>query len=251
MAKLESSLRNMMLSLVTICIVAAGALACVYMLTAENIELQKQQKRAKALKEVVLPNAGEDVVIAVLATDTIALTEQNKQDTTKLDTINVCVVNTIALNAQVIGKAVETSAVGFGGKQKVMVGFDNDGVIINYKVLEHQETPGLGDHITDWFNDTTQVNRCILGRQATGNFKVNKDGGDIDAITAATISSRAFLKAINHAYMAIQQQEGVKVEAETGASKLQKEEPAAEAESPVEEAIEQTVETIVETEVAL
>jgi electron transport complex protein RnfG len=220
MEKLKSSLPNMLLSLVIICMVAAGALAGVYLLTKKNIQQQKEQKLAAALKEVVLPDADASVQITVVSSDSVALTEQNKQDTAKLDTINICVVNVIALNGQVIGKAVETSAVGFGGKQKIMVGFDNEGKILNYKVLEHQETPGLGDHIADWFNDPTKESQCIIGRQATGNFKVNKDGGDVDAITAATISSRAFLKAVNHAWKAAQQVEGIEVEAVAGASQL-------------------------------
>ena len=220
MEKLKSSLPNMMLSLVIICMVAAGALAGVYLLTKKNIQQQKEQKLAAALKEVVLPEADASVQITVVSSEPVALTEPNKQDTAKLDTINICVVNVIALNGQVIGKAVETSAVGFGGKQKIMIGFDNEGKIINYKVLEHQETPGLGDHIADWFNDPAKESQCILGRQATGNFKVSKDGGDVDAITAATISSRAFLKAVNHAWKAAQQVEGIEVEAVASASQL-------------------------------
>jgi len=222
MEKLKSSLPNMMLSLVIICMVAAGALAGVYLLTKKNIQLQKEQKLAAALKEVVLPEADASVQITVVSSDSVALTEQNKQDTAKLDTINICVVNTIALNGQMIGKAVETSAVGFGGKQKIMIGFDDEGYILNYKVLEHQETPGLGDHIAEWFKDPTKKGQYIIGRQATGNFKVNKDNGDVDAITAATISSRAFLKAVNYAWKAAQQVEGIEVEAHTGASQVNK-----------------------------
>lgn len=205
MEKLKSTLPNMIISLVLICVIAAGALAGVYLLTKKNIEDQKNQKRNAALKAVVLPKADETVKINDLAIDSVALTAVNKQDTTKLDTINLCVVHTIALeDGTIIGKAVETSAVGFGGKQKIMVGFAPDGKIINYKILEQQETPGLGDHIADWFNDSTKVKSYILGRQATGEFKVSKDGGDVDAITAATISSRAFLRAINDAYKAVE-----------------------------------------------
>jgi len=81
-----------------------------------------------------------------------------------------------------------------------MVGFDQDGKIVNYSVLEQTETPGLGTKMVDWFK-TKKGNQDIRQLNPSEvNFTVSKDGGDIDAITAATISSRAFLKAISDAY---------------------------------------------------
>ena len=163
MEKLQSSFKNMALSLTIISMVAAGALAGVYMLTLGNIEAQKKAKQEAA-------------------------------------------------------KAIETSVDGFGGPFRVMVGFDADGNILGYEVLEHQETPGLGSHIEHWFKNADKPNQNIIGRKADGKFAVSKDGGEIDAITAATISSRAFLKAINQAYAEFK---GGDVEAHTGASQLQ------------------------------
>lgn len=173
MEKLQSSFKNMALSLTIISMVAAGALAGVYMLTLGNIEAQKKAKQ-------------EAAKLAVL----------NGQD----------------------GVAIETSVDGFGGPFRVMVGFDADGNILGYEVLEHQETPGLGSHIEHWFKHADKPNQNIIGRKADGKFAVSKDGGEIDAITAATISSRAFLKAINQAYAEFK---GSDVEAHTGASQLQ------------------------------
>ena len=173
MEKLQSSFKNMALSLTIISMVAAGALAGVYMLTLGNIEAQKKAKQ-------------EAAKLAVL----------NGQD----------------------GVAIETSVDGFGGPFRVMVGFDADGNILGYEVLEHQETPGLGAHIEHWFKNADKPNQNIIGRKADGKFAVSKDGGEIDAITAATISSRAFLKAINQAYAEFK---GGDVEAHTGASQLQ------------------------------
>lgn len=240
MEKLKSSLPNMMLSLVLICVVAAGALAGVYLLTKAPIAEQKELKQKAALKKVVLPDADESVEIQSVMCDTIYLTAQSKKDTTKLDTINTCVVNTIALkDGTIVGKAVETGASGFGGRQQIMVGFDNEGKIINYEVLDQKETPGLGDHIKEWFKDTTNVGRSIIGRQATGKFTVTKTAStsndEVEAITAATISSNAFMKAINHAYAALQKSNGLHVEAISGASQLQKEEAPAQ-ETPAVEA---------------
>lgn len=189
MAKLESTFKNMVLSLVIISMVAAGALAGVYMLTLGNIEAQKKAKQ-EAAKQAVL--AGHED-----------------------------------------GIAVETAVDGFGGTFRVMVGFDQEGNILGYEILEHQETPGLGSHMEHWFKNADKPGQNIIGRKA-GALQVSKDGGDVDAITAATISSRAFLKAVNQAYA-----EQFGVEAHTGASQLQ---PAE------EEAVEEKVIIIEEKE---
>lgn len=171
MEKLQSSFKNMVLSLVIISMVAAGLLAGVYILTLENINAQKKAKQ-EAAKEAVL--AGHED-----------------------------------------GVAVETAVDGFGGTFRVMVGFDPEGNILGYEILEHQETPGLGSHMVHWFKNADKPGQNIIGRKA-GNLTVSKDGGDVDAITAATISSRAFLKAVNQAYAELNG-----TEANTGASRLQ------------------------------
>ena len=102
-----------------------------------------------------------------------------------------------------MGAAVETTSNnGFSGNIDIMVGFDNEGVIINYKVLEQHETPGLGTKMVDWFKMEIK-NQSIIGKNAgTANLSVTKSGGEIDAITAATISSKAFLFAVRNAYYA-------------------------------------------------
>ena len=84
-----------------------------------------------------------------------------------------------------------------------MVGFLPDGTIYNYSVLEHKETPGLGDKMGVWFNNKEKPKSYILDKNpGISNLTVSKDNGDVDAITAATISSRAFLDAIDRAYKA-------------------------------------------------
>ncbi|MBO4519011.1 MAG: RnfABCDGE type electron transport complex subunit G [Paludibacteraceae bacterium] len=197
MEKLQSTFTNMVLSLVIISVVAAGALAGVYLLTLDSINTQKAQKQQAAIL-AVLPegvNVGE------------------------AEEVNGLTVYRATLNGEPAGAAVESSADGFGGPQKIMVGFDAEGRIIDYVVLEHQETPGLGDHIVEWFKNADKPGQNIIGRKA-GELKVSKDGGDVDAITAATISSRAFLKAVNLAYAAYQQEEP-KADAASSASQLQ------------------------------
>jgi len=170
MAKLESTFKNMVLSLVIISMVAAGALAGIYLLTLDSINAQKLAKQEAAKQAVLMGH--ED------------------------------------------GIAVETAVDGFGGQFRVMVGFDQEGNILGYEILEHQETPGLGSHMVHWFKNADKPGQNIIGRKA-GKLTVSKDGGDVDAITAATISSRAFLKAINKAYA-----EQFGVQAHTGASQI-------------------------------
>ena len=176
MAKLVSSFKNMALSLTVITLVAAAALAGVFLLTEARIEQQKRDAETAAQQSV--------------------------------------------LNGNEEGTAIKVSVDGFGGKMVVMVGFAPDGTILGYKILEHQETPGLGDKAAWWFKQADKPNQNVVGRQATGRFQVSKDGGDVDAITAATISSRAFLKAINDAYVDFMAQQGEQVEAVAGASKI-------------------------------
>ena len=176
----------MVLSLVIISMVAAGALAGVYLLTLDSINAQKQAKQ-------------EAAKLAVLA---------GHED----------------------GLAIEAAVDGFGGQFRVMVGFDQEGNVLGYEILEHQETPGLGSHMVHWFKNADKPGQNIIGRKA-GKLEVSKDGGDVDAITAATISSRAFLKAVNQAYA-----EHFGVEAHTGASQLHHEaEEANEGEENVEQ----------------
>ena len=203
MAKLESTFKNMVLSLVSISVVAAVALAGVFLLTSANIENQKAQKQQKAIMDV-LPQKGEGAQIA------------------EPEQVGDVVIYRATKDGKEIGAAVQVSEMGFGGAQKLMVGFDAEGKIVDYAVLEHQETPGLGDKIVFWFKDTKKQGQNILGREAK-NLTVSKDGGEVDAITAATISSRAFLRAINKAYAAYMGS----ADAHSGATKQVKEEKEA------------------------
>lgn len=189
MAKLESTFKNMALSLVIIAMVAAAALAGVYSVTKDTIDEQKAEKEKQAIF-AVLPQDVENIFIA--PGDTLDAQKD----------LIVFRAYTDSTMTTPLGAAVKISENGFGGKFKLMVGFDTDNNIINYSVLEHQETPGLGDKMGKWFNNPDKPKSCVIGRKG-GNLYVSKEtGGDVDAITAATISSKAFLKAIRTAYAA-------------------------------------------------
>ncbi len=176
MAKLESTMRNMILSLFLISATMSAALAYVYMLTKDQIEQSQKQKEVNAIKSV-LPEFTNDPTQAKLEVDGLTIyTALNSQDT--------------------IGFAVKSNTnKAFSGTFTIMVGFLKDGTIYNVEIIDQKETPGLGDKIkTRWKDQFKSKN--------PGSFimKVKKDGGDVDAITAATISSRAFCDAVDKAY---------------------------------------------------
>ena len=104
-----------------------------------------------------------------------------------------------------IGAAVEASSNAFGGTLTVLVGFDPEGNIIDYSLLKHAETPGVGSKAADWFKKGAKGD--ITGMNPGEKpLTVSKDGGQVDAITASTITSRAFLLAVNNAYAAYKNQ---------------------------------------------
>lgn len=102
-------------------------------------------------------------------------------------------------DGSLVGAAVESiSHNGFGGDIRVLVCFTPDGAVTGFCVIEHSETPGLGAKMEDWFSGEPRRS-AIVGSGGGGNLKVSADGGSVDAITGATITSRAFVEAVNRA----------------------------------------------------
>jgi electron transport complex protein RnfG len=182
MAKRESSFKNMTLALGVITCVAALALASVYIVTEEPIALSKKAKINDAIRKVI-PDF-ESISDTIIKPD---------------DGPDSIVVHRLLKGNVYAGSAVETyTNKGFSGHFTLMVGFLPDGSINNVEVLEHKETPGLGTKMTTE-NFKKQFRGIKVFQTNNGALKVKKDGGTIDAITAATISSRAFCDAINRA----------------------------------------------------
>jgi len=189
MAKKESTLTNMVLTLLVITLVASLALGGIYNLTKEPIALAKKAKQEKAIKEVI---PGFDTIVAkkyLPADGTDSLVFYYGYDGDSL-----------------VGTAVGTySNKGYDATQiQLMVGFMPDLSIRNISVIQQKETPGLGTKMKDakfkdQFQDKNPANFVL---------KVKKDGGDVDAITAATISSRAFCDAVSRAYTTIKEEGG-------------------------------------------
>lgn len=209
MAKLESNFKNMFLSLFTICLVVAALLAQVNKMTAKPIAEAKAMKLVNAIREVVPPFDNDPVA------------EAYKMPDGQGDSLTVYPAKK---GDEIVGFAVNSSSNnGFGGNIQIIVGFDTENKIVNYSVLQHSETPGLGSKMTQWFKDTTKPNQSIIGRDlSSGPLKVSKDGGNVDAITASTITSRAFLEAVNKAYAVYKESDadsGATTKEEKGESK--------------------------------
>ena len=181
--KLENSLLNMFLSLTVICVVVGGLLGLVADVTAQPIQDAK--------------DAAQKAAIAAVAPEFDAVAEP--QTVEQPNGVNA-IVFAVSKGGEVVGHAVQvTTLKGFGGKVIIMFGFDLEGNITGYNVLDcSNETPGLGSKIPVWFQKGQKGD--VIGKNPmTNNLSVSKDGGEVDAITAATISSRAFCDAIAQA----------------------------------------------------
>jgi electron transport complex protein RnfG len=190
MKKLESSLKNMLLVLTGVTVIAVGLLAYVNELTKEPIAAANMKALNDALKKV----APEFDNNPVTECDTIFEEKNGKQ-------IVQYIVYPVKRGGQSVGTAVQATSLGFGGEIKVLVGFDVEGKIYDYALLAHTETPGLGSKADVWFKKGNRGE--IVGRNpGEAPLTVKNDGGQIDAITASTITSRAFLNAVNAAYAA-------------------------------------------------
>ena len=190
MSKKQSILLKLVITLTCISVVSAAALSVVFMATKEPIAHIKMEKK-RAAKILVLP--GFNAETGTLIEKRVAV-----------DGLKDSLTVTLAyINNELFGAAVATHTnMAFSGRFDIMVGFDKEGNILNTEVLSHQETPGLGDKI-DKKKDKFPL-QFVGKNPERNNLAVRKDGGEIDAITAATISSRAFSNAVNNAWKAYQ-----------------------------------------------
>ena len=178
MKKLESSLTNMVLVLTVISVVAGGTLAYVNEVTQEPIAEINAKNLQDGIKKVIIGSTEGELKV---------------EEPVEADGYTIYVTDK--------GTAVKAVANGFGGPIEVLVGFNEAGNILGYTILSTVETPGLGVKADTWFQKGGKGD--IIGRNpGEKELSVTKDGGDIDAITASTITSRAFLGAVNAAYHA-------------------------------------------------
>ena len=207
---MKSTLLNMTAVLFGITLAASAGVGYVNLITEEPIAQAKAAATQAALSEVLPAFEGEPAA-QELTIDELPIT-----------------VYTATQGGSVAGYAVQTmTKAGFGGVVRLMVGFTPAGEVYNINVLEQSETPGLDTKMTEEGNPLIA---SIKGKQVDGSLKVKKDGGEVDALTAATISSRAYVDAVNRAYAAFAQvsaSDTAEADAASGATQPANDEPEA------------------------
>jgi len=180
----QSSFKNMLVCLSSICLVCSALLAGVYSLTAEPIAAAQKAKTTNAIAQVVP-----------------AFDSLSELKATEVESVQYPYYEAYDQDGKIVGFAIQSTTSGFGGQLSLMVGLDADGNICSTTVLSHSETPGLGAKCTDSaFSDQ------FKGWNPRAELlKVSKDGGVVDAITASTITSRAYAKAVSNAFVAYTQ----------------------------------------------
>ena len=164
---------KLILVLTIICVISSALLAVVYDQTKESIANSLRFHTATAAAQVLPKDVSRPEKKEI---DGVTFFVSKKGET----------LEAVALEGH--------SLKGYGGKIVLMVGLSADGKLVNYQTLVANETPGLGIKIE---GDTFR--KPLLGRALKANWRVKKDGGEVDAITSATISSRAALECIRDA----------------------------------------------------
>ena len=170
----KSNLTNMVLVLGLTCLLCSAVLGGAYVLTKEPIDKAAAEKTNQAISQV-LPH--------------FTAVEYNEDGHYYKATDG----------DNLVGYAIESTVVGFGGNLTLMVGITPDRVVYNTSVLAHSETPGLGAKCT---SDAKFVSQWKGFDPSVKKLFVKKDGGDVDAITASTITSRAYAQAVENALVA-------------------------------------------------
>ncbi|HMA99421.1 MAG TPA: RnfABCDGE type electron transport complex subunit G [Spirochaetota bacterium] len=199
---IKSSFLNMFFSLTGIALMAALVLAYTYGKTKDLIE-QTRLKEKKAAVNKVIPSFDNNPLKEMYT----------NKDFPALKFYPARLHNTA------VGTAVVSSVQGFSDKIKIMAGFTTNIKIIKIVVLEQKETPGLGSKI----QNSSFLKQFRGLKPQPSAVKVKKDGGNIDAITAATISSRAFCQAVQKAVNALQNKRSDYTDTETCATETSNE----------------------------
>ena len=172
--KKESNIMYVVRLAVTLLVIAgvmAAALAGVNSITAPIIEKLTYEKTQAAVS-AVLPGGGDTVDFPAM--DLVSKVYKGEN-----------------------GYAVEVTPSGFDNTITMMVGVDNAGAVTGISIIDHSETAGLGAVAAA----TTAAGEAFRAqfKGLTGSVSVSKDGGQIDAITGATITSRAVCEGVNAA----------------------------------------------------
>lgn len=187
----------MILSTALIAGISGLALGFVYNITEPKISAAKKAKEELAIKKVLPPfDFKEDGIYEIKEID--------GQDTIKTSYAYSVAYKTDSTTSKkdLVGVAINTYSMnGFSGEVRLMAGILPDGTLNKVSVLLCKETPGLGTKM----NDSSFYKQFEGKNPASFKFQVTKDGGNVDAITSATISSRAYCDALDRAFRVFNQ----------------------------------------------
>lgn len=186
---LKHTIARAALGLAVFAIVTAGVVAMTQMTTAETIADNERAAQSAALAEIIPPSLHDnDLLDAAFILPPSQVLGLESADTGWRATQNG---ETVAVLLPVVtGK-------GYSGDIRLLVGIRADGSVAGVRAVKHAETPGLGDKIearkSDWIHEFDDQTLSSV------EWKVNKDGGDFDQFTGATITPRAVVGAVRQA----------------------------------------------------
>ena len=178
MKPVKSSLFNMIVAMAVVSTCSAISIGYVFQKTKEPIENSKTMKISNTVEEIL----GKF--------DNKPFEERKKLEESNLE------LYPAKEDGKITSVAIKSfSNNGFGGKIELIIGLLIDGTVTGYKIIQQNETPGLGTKITE-----SKFSKQFVGLNAyDDNIKLSKKGGEIDALTGATISSNAVIEAVNKA----------------------------------------------------
>jgi len=176
---------------------------------------QIAERQAEDLRASLTQVVGDDVHDNSLLADTIVLHAPMEFS----DNASGTTVYRARKDGKVVAAAFQVIGMGYSGAIRIMMSVKADGSIMGVRVIQHAETPGLGDKIeaekTDWINHFAGLS---LGNRTLDQWKVKKDGGEFDQFSGATITPRAVVRAVHKglAYFHAHQAEILDLEAPHG-----------------------------------
>jgi len=189
---LGQSIKQNTLGLSLFAVVTAGIIAVTQTLTADRIQDNVDAAKSKALYEILPQDTHNNVLLddTLIITDSTLVADEDEGE---------------AFVARKDGKAIAVilpaiAPNGYTGKIHSIVGIFADGSVAGVRVLQHRETPGLGDKVelkkSPW---VLSYNGKSLSDPGTQGWNVKKDGGEFDQFTGATITPRAVVKSVHAA----------------------------------------------------
>lgn len=191
-------------------LISTGLVAVTYLFTKDKIAKAVELSMVRQLNQIVPSNKYNNPVYedCIVVSDLAMLGTDDDQNTYRMRmtsaTVNGSGNANVTTNVTTDYGLMLTSVApdGYSGRIDIAVALSNAGDILGVNILSHQETPGLGDKIerrkSDWLN---QFSGMSLNTVAKKNWQVKKDGGQFDALTGATITPRAVVKAVHNSLL--------------------------------------------------